>query len=148
MIDKASTGRWMVSQPYQLAQRIGVLTAQIDDYNDRVLKITATMQEDPVAHTRNPHSMEDQIVNIVALEVQRNTLRAEYASAVKELRTVIDAIYPDDDLHNLILKARHLRFEQWQQIADCVDRTVRRVMQMNDEAVIRIDQYIEENGNG
>ena len=137
------TGKEFVRQPFIIAQKIGVIEKQIESHMEAAQNITSTLSDDVVAHSRNVHSMEDKIVNIVSLEETLTALNESYKRAVIALCDVIDSIYPEDDIHNLILKNRHLRFNSWDYIAALANFTTRRLIQMECEAVIAIDRYID-----
>lgn len=139
-------GRDFIRQPFIIQQKIDVISRQIEDSREAAEKITSELSDDVVSRTRNVHSMEDKIVNIVALQARLDSLKDQLQASVYSVRCVIDAVYPEDDMHNLVLKSRHLRFNPWTAIAIRTDMTERRVLQMNDEAISAIDRWLDDNG--
>ena len=62
------TAREYLEQAYHLDQQINSKIEQVESLHALATKATATMNDSPVQQTRNSHSMEDVILNIIGLE--------------------------------------------------------------------------------
>ena len=62
------TAKEYLSQAYRLDKRIDSKLEQLSDLRDTTTKATAVMNDAPVSHTRNVHSLQDTIAKIVDME--------------------------------------------------------------------------------
>jgi alpha-beta hydrolase superfamily lysophospholipase len=62
------TAKEYLSQAYRLDKRIDSKLEQLSDLRDTTTKATAVMNNTPVSHTRNVHSLQDTIAKIVDME--------------------------------------------------------------------------------
>lgn len=109
------TAKEYLSQAYWLDRRIDSKLEQISSLRAMVTKTTSFMNDTPVSHTRNVHSMEDVIAKIIDMENQLNEdidslvdLKQDIMQRIKEIES------PE---YQTILELRYLCFKPWEDIA-------------------------------
>ena len=109
------TAREYLEQAYHLDQQINSKIEQVESLHALATKATATMNDSPVQQTRNAHSMEDVILNIIDLENEINQDMMKLVELKKDIIRRIKAVESAE--LQTILELRYLSYMRWEEIA-------------------------------
>lgn len=129
-----------LSQARVLDQRITISLERVDRLRSMTQKITATMNSEPVSHTRNVSSMEDMIIRLMEEKDALSVAISQLLDLKHEITAVLDQIQ-DPDRH-LILEMRYLCYNTWEQIAEVMNMHVRTVFRLHGRALQDVDRIL------
>ena len=129
-----------LSQAYRIDQRINSKLEQVASLRALATKATGAIQENPVSHTRDVHSLESTIAKIVDLEKEINADIDSLVDTKCEIVGVIKAVASSE--YQTLLEMRYLCFKTWEQIAVALDHDVRWVYSLHDKALAQAAKII------
>lgn len=125
-----------LAQAYRIDQRINSKLEQIVSLRALATKATSTLSDTPPGDTRNVHSMEGIIVQMIDLEDEINkdidtliNLKREIMNAIKEISN------PEQQT---LLELRYLCFKTWEQIAVDMEYSSQHIFRLHGKALKEI----------
>ncbi len=100
-------------------------------------KVTTTYQNDMVDGSRDVHKREGIICKIVDLQNEINSDIDRLVDLKISIRQIIESLPDMED--RTVLKLRYVRLLKWQEVADTMGYSLRRVHDFHDRAI----QYLE-----
>ena len=110
------TAKEYLSQAYRLDKRIDSKLEQLSDLRDTTTKATAVMNDTPVSHTRNVHSLQDTIAKIVDMEHELDRDIDALVDLKRDMTRLIKAV--QNPQYQLILEMRYLTGWSVERIAE------------------------------
>ncbi len=135
------TAKDYMQQAYLLDKRINAKIDQLSDLNDLATKATSTLTDMPHSPNKGVSSLENTIVKIVDLQEEINSDIDRLVDLKRQLKTIIDAV--DDIDQRYILERRYLCWANWPEIAVEMNMSCRRLFQLHDGALEKIQGTIE-----
>lgn len=136
------TAKEYLSQAYRLDQRINAKLEQVSLLRQLATKVTNTIDNEVVSHTRNVHSMEDAIMRIMDAENDLNRdidtlvdLRTDISYRIRQVKSVE---------YQLLLEYRYILMKGWTEIADLLEREERYIYKLHGRALIEFEKVFSE----
>lgn len=129
-----------LSQAKTLDQRINIKLDRVCRLRSMTQKITATMDSDPVSHTRNVTSMEDMIIRLMEEEESLNAAIDQLVNLKREISGVLEQIHNPDC--QLLLEMRYLCYRSWEEIAEVMCMHIRTVYKIHGRALMLVDAVL------
>ena len=127
------TAKEFLSQAYWLDKRIDSKLSQIAALRNMVTKTNSVMNDSPVTHTRNVHSMQDTIAKIVDMEAEINADIDKLVDLKRLImHTIKDVGSPE---YQTLLELRYLNFKTWEEIASEMGYCANNVYKMHGKAL-------------
>ena len=134
------TAKEYLSQAYWLDRHIDSKLEQLSALRDTTTKATAVMNDAPVSHTRNVHSLQDTIAKIVDMEGELDhdidalvDLKREMTRLIKEVK---------NPQYQLILEMRYLTYKNWREIAESLELDDRYVYKLHGHALREFSNFL------
>ena len=127
------TAKEYLSQAYRIDQRIDSQIEQITVLRDLLTKTGAVMSDMPKNPNKGESKMENYLIKIIDME---NMITAEIDRLVTIKKSIVETIDGVADIDcRLLLEARYLRFETWEDIASSLGYTVRSIHRLHGKAL-------------
>jgi DNA-directed RNA polymerase specialized sigma24 family protein len=108
-------------------------------------KVTTTYQSDMVDGSRDVHRREEIICKIITLQNEINADIDQLVDLKISIRKTIESLPDVED--RTVLNLRYVRLLKWQEIADTMAYSLRRVHNFHDRAIAFLEEkYSDENG--
>ena len=108
-------------------------------------KVTTTYQSDMVDGSRDVHKREGIICKIIDLQNEINSDIDQLVDLKIAIRQIIESL-PDME-GRTVLNLRYVRLLKWQEVADTMGYSLRRVHNFHDRAIAFLEEkYSDENG--
>ena len=108
-------------------------------------KVTTTYQSDMVDGSRDVHKREGIICKIIDLQNEINSDIDQLVDLKIAIRQIIESL-PDME-GRTVLNLRYVRLLKWQEVADAMGYSLRRVHNFHDRAIAFLEEkYSDENG--
>ena len=127
------TAKEYLSQAYRIDQRIDSQIEQIAVLRDLLTKTGAVLSDMPGNPNKGESKMENYLVKIVDMEEMINTEIDRLVTIKKNIMETIEGVSDVDC--RLLLEARYLRFETWEDIALSLGYTVRNIHRLHGKAL-------------
>ena len=102
-------------------------------------KVTTTYRKDMVDGSRDVHKREEIVCKLIDLQNQINSDIDQLVDLKIAMRQIIESLPNVED--RTVLELRYIRFLKWQDVADSMGYSLRRVHNFHDRAI----QCLEEN---
>lgn len=131
---------------YYLA-KLKQIDERIAEATVRTMRVTASYNfENGQNRTFSKDKMAGQIGDIDKLERQRNAIVKLYFKAILEVESLIAKLEPlEKFLHISVLRQKYLGGLRWNEIADVLELSERRVFQLHKEAIKILEALEKEN---
>ena len=129
-----------LSQAYRLDKRIDSKLEQLSDLRDMTTKATAVMNDTPVSHTRNVHSLQDIICKIIDMEHELDRDIDALVDLKRDMTRLIKAV--QNPQYQLILEMRYLTYKSWREIAETLELDDRYVYKLHGLALREIEKFL------
>ena len=130
------TTKEYLAQAYRIDQRINSKLEQIVSLRELATKATSTLSDTPPSGSRNVHSMEGIIVNMMELENEINADIDVLVDLKKEIMSIIKKI--NNPEQQTLLELRYLCFKTWEQIAVDMGYSIQNAYKVHDRALENI----------
>ena len=108
-------------------------------------KVTTTYQSDMVDGSRDVHRREEIICKIITLQNEINADIDQLVDLKIAIRKTIESLPDVED--RTVLNLRYVRLLKWQEVADTMGYSLRRVHNFHDRAIAFLEEkYSDENG--
>ena len=108
-------------------------------------KVTTTYQSDMVDGSRDVHRREEIICKIITLQNEINADIDQLVDLKIAIRKTIESLPDVED--RTVLNLRYVRLFKWQEVADTMGYSLRRVHYFHDRAIAFLEEkYSDENG--
>ena len=134
------TAKEYLSQAYRLDKRIDSKLEQLSDLRDTTTKATAVMNDTPVSHTRNVHSLQDTIAKIVDMEHELDRDIDALVDLKRDMTQLIKAV--QNPQYQLILEMRYLTYKSWREIAEALELDDRYVYKLHGLALREFEKFL------
>ena len=104
-------------------------------------KVTTTYQSDMVDGSRDVHRREEIICKIISLQNEINSDIDELVDLKIAIRKIIESL--PDVADRTVLNLRYVRLLKWQEVADTMGYSLRRVHNFHDRAIRYLESEIE-----
>ena len=128
-----------LSQARHADMRINNKLEELSSLKALAEKVTTTYQKDMVDGSRDVHKREEIICKLIELQKQINSDIDQLVDLKIAMRQIIESLPNVED--RTVLELRYIRFLKWQDVADSMGYSLRRVHNFHDRAI----QYLEEN---
>ncbi len=135
------TAKEYLNQARLLDQRINAKLDRVTRLRALTLRVTAAMDSEPVSHTRNVMSLQDQIARLMDEEVSLNAAIDRLVDLKSEVSEVLALIHDPDC--QLLLELRYLCFRSWEEIAEVMHFHVRTVYKLHGRALQKLTEVLE-----
>jgi len=129
-----------LSQARMLEQRINAKLDRVSRLRALTQKVTVTMNDDPVSHTRNVTSLQDQIIRLMEAEESLNRQIDMLVDFKAEVQEVLELIDDEDD--KLVLELHYLCFRSWEEIAEVMNYHVRSIYRIHGQALQKLNTIL------
>ncbi|MBR4538450.1 MAG: DUF1492 domain-containing protein [Clostridia bacterium] len=136
------TAKEYLGQAYWLDRRIDSKLEQLSALRETTTKATSVMNDTPVSHTRNMHSLQDVIAKIIDMENELNHDIDALVDLKKDIKRCIDAV--ENPEYKTLLELRYLTFKNWNEIAIIMSYEGRYVYKVHGAALKQVDQILSE----
>jgi len=127
------TAKEYLGQAYWLDRRIDSKLEQLSALRDTTTKATAVMNDAPVSHTRNVHSLQDTIAKIVDMESELDRDIDALVDLKRDIMRQIKDVKNSE--YQTLLELRYLCFKSWDFIADAMGYCINNVFKMHAKAL-------------
>ena len=108
------TTKEYLSQTWRVNRLINTKLEQVQELRDLAEKASTTLSHSPPSGTRNVHSMEDVIVQLVDLGNELKDDIAVLVNLKREISAAIKSVANPD--FRIVLELRYLAFKSWEEI--------------------------------
>ena len=134
------TAKEFLRRGYWIDQHIESKRSEIERLDSLAGSVTTGYGREQVSRTRNVHSGEETIVNLVAAREELNALIDQYLEVKADIRLVIDLV-ADADCRTL-LEYRYLCMKSWESIMDCMDISRSYIFKLHKKALQMVDTVL------
>jgi DNA-directed RNA polymerase specialized sigma subunit len=131
-----------LSQAYRIDKRINAKLEQICSLRELATKATATLSDDRVQSSSNPHKMSDIIDKMVDLENEINKDIDHLVSLKGEIMTLIKGV--SDTGCQTLLELRYLCYKKWEQVAVELGYSIQHTHRIHDKALKIISENFKD----
>lgn len=136
------TAKEYLSQAYRLDRRIDSKLEQISALRDTATKATAVMNDAPVSHTRNVHTLQDTIAKIVDMEHELDSEIDALVDLKRDITRLIKKVI--NPQCQMILEMRYLTYKSWREIAEALEVDDRYVYKLHGAALREFEKFLSE----
>lgn len=129
-----------LSRAWNIELQVQSKLEQIEALKSLACRVTSSVGNEGVSHSRNITSMQDTIVRIVEAEEELNRRIDDLVAMRMEVMGVIDQV--QDVTLRVILEKRYLSFHTWEQIAISMGYTVRWTLIKHEEALRVVEELM------
>lgn len=130
------TAKEYLSQLREVKRQQRILQEEIDELTIKAGYGTGRRVARNISGTSHRCRMEDAILNKLELMKSLGERLAQQSALENEIMAVIFAV--EDKAYQSILLLRYVRCLQWEQIAEEMNYSVRRIQQMHGDALLRV----------
>ncbi len=134
-----------LSRAWNIELQVQSKLEQIEALKSLACRVTSSVGNEGVSHSRNITSMQDTIVRIVEAEEELNRRIDDLVAMRMEVMGVIDQV--QDVTLRVILEKRYLSFHTWEQIAISMGYTVRWTLIKHEEALRMVEELMGDFGS-
>ena len=134
-----------LSRAWNIELQVQSKLEQIEALKSLACRVTSSVGNEGVSHSRNITSMQDTIVRIVEAEEELNRRIDDLVAMRMEVMGVIDQV--QDVTLRVILEKRYLSFHTWEQIAISMGYTVRWTLIKHEEALRVVEELLGDVGS-
>ena len=134
-----------LSRAWNIELQVQSKLEQIEALKSLACRVTSSVGNEGVSHSRNITSMQDTIVRIVEAEEELNRRIDDLVAMRMEVMGVIDQV--QDVTLRVILEKRYLSFHTWEQIAISMGYTVRWTLIKHEEALRVVEELMGDTGS-
>jgi len=124
-----------------LDQRITAKMEQIDRVRALTQKITSTIDDISVSHSKNVTALQDQIVRLMEEKESLDRQVERLVNFKNEVQEVLELM--DNSDYRLLLELRYLCLESWEKIAGIFHYSPRTIYKKHVEALQQLDEILK-----
>lgn len=136
------TAKEYLSQAYRLDRRIDSKLEQITALRATAAKTTVVMNDTPVSHTRNVHTLQDTIAKIVDMEHELDSEIDALVDLKRDITQLIKKVI--NPQCQMILEMRYLTYKSWREIAEALEVDDRYVYKLHGAALREFEKFLSE----
>ena len=129
-----------LNQARLLDQRINTKLERIARLRALTEKATSITDKEPVSHTRNVTSLQDQVIRLIEEENSLNEAINHLVDLKSEVSEVLSLIHDPDC--QLVLELRYLCFRSWDEISSVMNYHVRTVYKIHGRALQKLNDVL------
>ena len=134
------TAKEFLCRGYRIDQYIESRRGEIERLDSISKNMTAGYGREPVNRSRNVHSGEDAIVNLINARDELNALVNQYLAVKADIRAVIDLVADADC--RMLLEYRYLALKSWESIMDSMDISRSYMFKLHRKALQMVDTVL------
>ena len=135
------TAKEFYKRPFDLNKKVVTKAERVAALRATTQRITASMDGEPVSHTRNMTAMQDAVIRLMEVEDELNQLTNEYLAAISEVSAEIQNLPGERD--KLIMEMRYLAFTGWDEIAESMGLSRRYVLKIHGFALSETEKRLK-----
>ena len=127
-----------LSQARHIDVRINSKLEELSTLKALAEKVTATYQKDMVDGSRDVHKREEIICKLISLQREINADIDQLVDLKISMRQIIESLPDVED--RTVLDLRYIRLFKWQEVADTMGYSLRRVHNFHDRAIALLEE--------
>ena len=134
------TAKEFLRRGYRIDQHIESKRSEIERLDALAKSVTVGYGREQVSRSRNVHSSEDAVVNLINARDELHTLVNQYLAVKADIRAVIDLVADADC--RMLLEYRYLSLKSWESIMDNMDISRSYMFKLHKKALQMVDTVL------
>lgn len=134
------TAKEFLRRGYRIDQHIESKRSEIERLDALAKSVTVGYGREQVSRSRNVHSSEDAVVNLINAREELQTLVNQYLAVKADIRAVIDLVADADC--RMLLEYRYLSLKSWESIMDNMDISRSYMFKLHKKALQMVDTVL------
>lgn len=134
------TAKEFLRRGYRIDQHIESKRSEIERLDALAKSVTVGYGREQVSRSRNVHSSEDAVVNLINAREELHTLVNQYLAVKADIRAVIDLVADADC--RMLLEYRYLSLKSWESIMDNMDISRSYMFKLHKKALQMVDTVL------
>lgn len=134
------TAKEFLRRGYRIDQHIESKRSEIERLDALAKSVTVGYGREQVSRSRNVHSSEDAVVNLINAREELYTLVNQYLAVKADIRAVIELVADADC--RMLLEYRYLSLKSWESIMDNMDISRSYMFKLHKKALQMVDTVL------